>query len=82
MDHNIDLIVGGNAPAGQRAGNSEKSGGQRVQRSNAVVHDDEAGGREAGDRIAEERGQSMLAGLACVGERENRTDGISRAAAA
>ena len=36
----------------------------------------------AQDRIAEERGHLMLAGLACVGEREFRKDGISTGAAA
>jgi hypothetical protein len=36
----------------------------------------------AHDRIAEERSHLMLAGLACVGGREIRKDGISSGAAA
>jgi hypothetical protein len=79
---NVDLIVRDNAPARQRAGLTCALCGdsrRREQIGEAVI--DEARDR-AHDRIAQLRSPLVLAGLACVGEREIRKDGISRTAAA
>src|SRR5712691_12579129 len=48
-DHDLDLIVGGGAPAGERAGDPEIGGGERIQRSEAIVRNREARRREAVD---------------------------------